>query len=78
MKAIGIRELHLRTGRWIRHAANGASVIVTDRDRPVAVLKPFDSDSTAKPLPNREGKIERRSRIAVDSVTYQRELRERA
>jgi prevent-host-death family protein len=43
MKPITIRELHLETGHWVRHAATGGVVIVTDRGRRIAALQPFDA-----------------------------------
>ena len=33
MKTISIRELHLKTGRWVRHAASRGPIVVTDRGR---------------------------------------------
>ncbi len=41
MEHIGIRELHLKTGEWVRRAAQGTGVVVTERGRPVASLIPF-------------------------------------
>jgi prevent-host-death family protein len=77
MKTITIRELHLKTGQWVRHAASRGPIVVTDRGRRVAALQPFDaSAATGRPLPNREAAIRRRSRVPVDSVVYQTELRE--
>jgi antitoxin (DNA-binding transcriptional repressor) of toxin-antitoxin stability system len=76
MKTISIRELHLQTGRWVRHAASRGPVVVTDRGRRIAALQPFDAAAAGRPLPNREARIRRRSTIPVDSVTYQSELRE--
>ena len=75
MKTISIRELHLKTGRWVRHAAVRGPVIVTDRGRRVAALQPFDAASARRPLPNREAIIRKRSRIPVDSAVYQAEIR---
>ena len=75
MKTISIRELHLETGRWVRHAA-GRTVVVTDRGRRVAALQPFDASVTARPLPNREAAIRKRSKVPVDSAVYLSELRE--
>jgi len=78
MKTITIRELHLATGRWVRHAATtGEPVIVTDRGRQVAALQPLRPGVIAKPLPDREEKIRKRSRIRVDSARYQSEIRAR-
>lgn len=76
MKTISIRELHLKTGRWVRHAARGGRIVVTDRGRRVAALQPFDPSQTGRPLPNREASIRKRSKVPVDSALYQSELRE--
>ena len=74
--AISIRELHLKTGQWFRHAASRGPVVVTDHGRRVAALQPFDASVTRRPLPNREAAIRKRSKVPVDSVVYQSELRE--
>jgi prevent-host-death family protein len=76
MKTISIRELHLKTGQWVRHAASRGPIVVTDRGRRVAALQPFDASVTGRPLPNREAAIRKRSKVPVDSVVYQAELRE--
>jgi antitoxin (DNA-binding transcriptional repressor) of toxin-antitoxin stability system len=76
MKTISIRELHLETGRWVHHAASRGPVVVTDRGHRIAALHPFDASVTSRPLPNREATIRRRSKVPVDSVMYQSELRE--
>ena len=76
MKTISIRELHLRTGQWVRHAASRGAIVVTDRGRRVAALQPFDASVTSRPLPNREAAIRKRSKVPVDSAVYQSELRE--
>ena len=76
MKTISIRELHLKTGRWVRHAASRGPVVVTDRSRRVAALQPFDGSVTSQPLPNREAAIRKRLKVPVDSVVYQSELRQ--
>lgn len=76
MKTISIRELHLKTGRWVRHAASRGPIVVTDRGRRVAALQPFDASVTGRPLPNREAAIRKRSKVPVDSAVYESELRE--
>ncbi len=76
MKTISIRELHLKTGQWVRDAASRGPIVVTDRGRRVAALQPFDASVTGRPLPNREAAIRKRSKVPVDSVVYQSELRE--
>jgi antitoxin (DNA-binding transcriptional repressor) of toxin-antitoxin stability system len=76
MKTISIRELHLKTGQWVRHAASRGLVVVTDRGRRVAALQPFDASVAGRPLPDREAAIRKRSTVPVDSAVYQSELRE--
>jgi len=39
--AVGSRELKTRLGSYLRQVQRGQTVIVTDRDRPVAELKPI-------------------------------------
>lgn len=75
MRTITIRELHLKTGRWVRHAAAHGPVVVTDRGRQIAALQPFDFVATQRPLPDREAVIRKRSRIPVDSAVYAAEDR---
>ena len=70
MKTVTIRELHSRTGLWVRHAAAHGPVIVTDRGRPVAALQAFDAATIRRPLPDREAIIRKRARILVDSAGY--------
>ncbi|HEX5069907.1 MAG TPA: hypothetical protein VFV78_06790 [Vicinamibacterales bacterium] len=76
MKTISIRDLHLQTGRWVRHAASQGPVVVTDRGRRVAALQPFDASVAGRPLPNREAAIRKRSKISVDSAQYLSDTRE--
>lgn len=70
MKTISIRGLHLKTGRWVRHAASRGPIAVTDRGRRVAALQPFDAFVTGQPLPNREAAIRKRSKVPIDSGVY--------
>ena len=76
MKTISIHELHLKIGRWVRHAASRGPIVVTDRGRRVAALQPFDTSVAGRPLPNREATTRKRSTVPVDSAVYQSELRE--
>jgi prevent-host-death family protein len=36
MKSISIRELHERTGEWVRKVRNHGEIVVTDRGEPIA------------------------------------------
>jgi prevent-host-death family protein len=78
MKTITIRDLHLETSRRVRDAAAGEVLVITDRGRPVATLQPWEPVRQWRPLPDRETRIRRRSRLAVDSAEIQAEMRERA
>lgn len=49
MKAISLRELHRNTGSWVRSASKYGSILVRDRNVPVAVLTPV----SAEPAVNR-------------------------
>ncbi len=42
-KAVGSRELKTRLGTYLRQVRAGATLIVTDRGRPVAELRPLES-----------------------------------
>jgi len=50
MKAITIRELHEKTGHWVRAARRHERITVTDRGRPVATLAPAPEASTENPF----------------------------
>ena len=41
MVQITIRDLHMKTGDWVRKAAHFGNIVVMDRSRPVAKLVPF-------------------------------------
>jgi prevent-host-death family protein len=43
MKTISIRELHAKTGAWVRAASKRGRLLVSDRGRPVAMLEPLDN-----------------------------------
>ena len=44
MKEISIRELHRRTGAWVREARKYGSILIRDRRTPVAKLIPVSED----------------------------------
>ncbi len=53
MVRVSIRELHLRTGEWIRRVHAEGRVVVTDRGRPVASLIPYEPEDTGLPFGGR-------------------------
>lgn len=44
MESIGVRELRQHASRYLARVANGESIEVTDRGRPVALLVPTKDD----------------------------------
>lgn len=44
MKEISIRELHRNTGAWVRSARKYGSILVRDRNTPVATLTPVTEE----------------------------------
>jgi prevent-host-death family protein len=53
---VGIRELRADLSRWVKRAAGGEEVVVTDRGKAVARLVPMNGESTFDRLV-REGVI---------------------
>jgi prevent-host-death family protein len=53
MKTISIRELHQRTGAWVRKAVELGAITVTDRGRPLVRLLPVLDMRSANPFRER-------------------------
>ena len=54
MERIGIRDLHVNTGEWVRRAARGEGVVITERGRPVASLMPFREGAAGRSFRERQ------------------------
>jgi prevent-host-death family protein len=54
MRKITIRDLHIKTGEWVRKAASGDGVVITDRGRPVATLTALDERDLGTPFSQRK------------------------
>jgi prevent-host-death family protein len=80
MKRITIRQLHMKTGDWIREAAGENQIIVTDRGKPVAVVKAYSESDAARTFAQRRESDAFRSlpRINTDSTRYVSEDRDRS
>ncbi|MES2469381.1 MAG: type II toxin-antitoxin system prevent-host-death family antitoxin [Verrucomicrobiota bacterium] len=53
MTTITIKELHARTGEWVRKARQTGEITVTDRGHPIAVIQPVPvSPATLTPPVN--------------------------
>jgi prevent-host-death family protein len=57
MAAVGVRELKNRLTYYLRRARNGEEVIVTDRGRPVAVLRSLQHLDKAVALETRLARL---------------------
>ena len=79
MKRIGIRELHLKTGEWVRRAALGTEVVNTDGGRPVASLLPVRPGELSTPFGERRTlpEFDALPPLRGDSGTYVSEDRDR-
>jgi prevent-host-death family protein len=54
MKTISIRELHERTGEWVRAAAIHEQILVTDSGKPIAVISPHQAPVNENRFENRK------------------------
>ena len=79
MKRIGIRELHLKTGEWVRYAAVGEGVVITDRGRPLASLLPVRPGDLSTPFRQRHTlrEFDALPPVSGDSSVYISEDRDR-
>jgi antitoxin (DNA-binding transcriptional repressor) of toxin-antitoxin stability system len=67
MKTISVRELHIHTGLYVRQAAE-EDLVITDRGRPVALVKRLSDELTHRPFPDRELRILELPRMKTDST----------
>jgi prevent-host-death family protein len=79
MKKITIRDLHIKTGEWVRQAASGEDVVITDRGRPIATLAALDERDLGTSFANRNTlpEFEALPTIAGNSSRYVSEDRDR-
>jgi antitoxin (DNA-binding transcriptional repressor) of toxin-antitoxin stability system len=80
MIQITIRDLHMKTGEWVRKAAQSGGIVVMDRRRPVAKLVSFTPDDQGKAFADRrllKGFAEL-PMSSDDSTVYVSEDRDRA
>ena len=53
MKEISVRDLHLKTGDWVRKVRIERRIVISERGVPVATLIPFEPPHKATPLAKR-------------------------
>ena len=80
MKAISIRDLHLKTGEWIRRVITERKIVITERGVPVATLVPFEPSHHVTQFANRKlvRGFEKLPAIKHDSTEYISSDRDRA
>ena len=57
MDTVGIKDLKVHLGRYVSRAANGETIIVTERGEPVAVLAPLSPELAAVETMKGSGRI---------------------
>lgn len=50
MKTISIRELHERTGAWVRKAVELGAITVTERGKPLVRIEPLPDAKAVNPF----------------------------
>ena len=54
MKTISLRELHEKTGDWVRRSAKLGSITITDRGKPIARIEPVETVAAVNPFAARK------------------------
>ena len=80
MVEISMRELHMKTGDWVRKAAQTDGVVVLERGEPIAKIVPFNENDTRVSFSKRKlvKGFAGLPKIRHDSARYISEDRERA
>jgi antitoxin (DNA-binding transcriptional repressor) of toxin-antitoxin stability system len=80
MTTITIRELHMKTGDWVRKASRHKGIVVTDRKQPVARIVPFSEEEIGSTFSKRSlvKGFESIARRGGDSGRFISEDRDRA
>ena len=79
MERIKLRDLHIKTGEWVRRAARGEGIIITERGRPVASLIPFNEGNLGRSFRERQmlPEFDTLPEVSGDATTYISEDRDR-
>jgi len=81
MKSISIKELHDKTGHWLRRVKAEGEVVVTERGSPIARMLPPTEPRPENPFTNRKllrgvARIIERPIGGLDSAAIISEMRE--
>jgi antitoxin (DNA-binding transcriptional repressor) of toxin-antitoxin stability system len=82
MRSVSIRELHERTGAWVRKAIELGSIVVTERGRPIARLEAVSETPSENPFRDRRirpgfARLKGKLRGGTDTTTIVSEDRDR-
>ena len=79
MERIRIRDLHIKTGEWVRRAARGEGIVITERGRPVASLIPFNENNVSRSFRERQvlPEFDALPEVSGDATRYISEDRDR-
>ncbi len=79
MEQIRIRDLHIKTGEWVRRAARGEGIVITERGRPVASLIPFNENNVSRSFRERQvlPEFDALPEVSGDATRYISEDRDR-
>jgi prevent-host-death family protein len=75
MRRTSIRELHIRTSALVREAADGETILIENRGRPVAELRPVSKSTSKPPLPDMNRFWKTFPRVSGDSGRFLEEDR---
>lgn len=75
MKTTSIRDLHIRTSELVRAAAEGAVIVIENRGKPVAELRPLSKKATQPRLPDLSELWDRFPAVPGDSGRFLEEDR---
>ena len=83
MKTISIRELHQRTGAWVRKAVELGAIVVTERGKPLVRLEAVPDGRPANPFRSRRlrpgyARLRGKLRGGTDSTDIVSEDRDRS
>ena len=77
MRKASIRDLHIRTSELVRHAAEGAVIVIERRGEPVAELRPLSKPRRRVKLPDMTRFWNEFPQLPGDSTRFIEEDRDR-
>jgi prevent-host-death family protein len=75
MATVGVRELKNRLTQYLRRAKQGGEVVVTERGRPIAVIRPIHPGEPAADLDARLARLAARGSVTLPTRAPLRRVR---